>query len=272
MNLTQLPRCTLLSSLALLVLAALVAGCGSTANDDAAAMSTEKLYAEAKEEAASGNYEKAAQLYERLEGRAAGTLIAQQAQLERAWVLYKSGDRVGAQVVVERFIKLNPSSTGLDYALYLQGLLNFNDNLGFLGNLARQELSERDQQASRDSYQSFRQLIERFPRSKYAADAKQRMNFIFNSLAAYELHVARYYLRRGAYVAAAARAQQAVQEFQGSPSAEEALYIMVQSYDKLGLDELRDDARRVLNKNFPDSEYLAGGGWAPKGRAWWQFW
>jgi len=271
MNSTQWPRCKLLPTFALLVLAALVAGCGSTANDDAA-MSTEKLYAEAKEEAASGNYEKAAQLYERLEGRAAGTLIAQQAQLERAWVLYKSGDRVGAQVVIERFIRLNPSSTGLDYALYLQGLLNFNDNIGFLGNLARQELSERDQQASRDSYQSFRQLIERFPRSKYADDAKQRMNFIFNSLAAYELHVARYYLNRGAYVAAAARAQQAVQEFQGAPSIEEALYIMVQSYDKLGLDELRDDARRVLDKNFPDSQFLAGGGFTTKERAWWQFW
>src|SRR5205814_6602152 len=125
---------------------------------------------------------------------------------------------------------------------------------------------------SRDAYQSFKQLAERFPQSTYADDARNRMNYIVNALAAYEVHVARYYFRRGAYVAAANRAQQAVTEFQQSPSTEEALFIMVQSYDKLGLVQLRDDAQRVLRQNFPQSPYLTAEGVRQKEKAWWQFW
>ena len=116
-----------------------------------------------------------------------------------------------------------------------------------------------------------RQLVEQFPQSTYADDARTRMSYIVNTLAAYEVHVARYYLRRGAYVAAANRAQQAVQEFQRSPSTEEALVIMVQSYDRLGLTQLRDDADRVLQTNFPAST-LRGTGFADRQRAWWQIW
>jgi len=247
------------------------AGCGSAPQDESLTWSPEKLYAEAKSEMAAGAYDKAAKLFERLEGRAAGTTLAQQAQIERAYVLWRSGEKAQALSVLERFIKLNPSSPGVDYALYLQGVVNFNDNLGILGKLAAQDLSERDQQASRDSFQSFKQLVDQFPRSIYAEDAQIRMNYIVNSLAAYEVHVARYYYRRGAYVAAANRAQQAVQEFQYSPSAEEALAIMVQSYDKLGLNELRDDAQRVLAKNFPNSRYAADT-LTTRQRAWWQLW
>jgi outer membrane protein assembly factor BamD len=248
-----------------------LAGCGSTPLEQSATWSPEKLFSEAKAEAASGNYDAAARLYERLEGRAAGTLLAQQAQLERAYVQYKSGEKAEALAILERFLKLHPTSAAVDYALYLQGIVNFNDNLGFLSNLSRQDLAERDQQASRDSYQSFKQLVDQFPRSVYAEDAQARMNYIVNSLAAYEVHVARYYFRRGAYVAAANRAQQTVQEFQQTPSAEEALYIMMQSYDRLGLTDLRDDADRVLRKNFPDTQFHTTGVQAPK-RAWWQFW
>jgi len=231
----------------------------------------ERLYAEAKEEAASGNYEKAVKLLERLEGRAAGSVLSQQAQIERAYYLWKSGEKAQALSTLERFIKLHPTSPALDYALYLQGLVNFNDNLGLLGSYTAQDLSERDQQASRDSYQSFKQLVEQFPQSTYAEDARLRMNYIVNSLAAYEVHVARYYLRRGAYVAAANRAQQAVQEFQSSPSTEEALVILAQSYDRLGLIELRDDTARVLKTNFPNASIdvdLAGRRKAP----WWRPW
>src|ERR1700712_2053595 len=233
--------------------AALVAGCDSTPRDETSRWTPERLYAEAKDEAAAGNYEKAVKLYERLDGRAAGSVLAQQAQIERAYYLWKSGEKAQALSTLERFIKLHPTSPALDYALYLQGLVNFNDNLGLLGNLASQDLSERDQQAARDAYQSFRQLVEQFPQSTYAEDARTRMSYIVNSLAAYEVHVARYYLRRGAYVAAANRAQQAVQEFQRSPSTEEALVILAQSYDRLGLNELRDDTERVLKANFPTS-------------------
>jgi outer membrane protein assembly factor BamD len=256
---------------ACLTAALVITGCNTTPIDESVAWSPEKLYAEAKSEMAAGAYDKAAKLFERLEGRAAGTTLAQQAQIERAYVLWRSGEKAQALSVLERFIKLNPSSPGVDYALYLQGVVNFNDNLGILGSLAAQDLSERDQQASRDSFQSFKQLVDQFPRSIYAEDAQIRMNYIVNSLAAYEVHVARYYYRRGAYVAAANRAQQAVQEFQYSPSAEEALAIMVQSYDKLGLHELRDDAQRVLAKNFPNSRY-AGDNLTTRQRAWWQLW
>jgi outer membrane protein assembly factor BamD len=251
--------------------AAFLAGCDTTPRDDTARWSPERLYAEAKDEASAGNYDKATRLYERLEGRAAGSVLAQQAQIERAFLLWKSGEKAQALSTIERFIKIHPTSPAIDYAYYLQGLVNFNENLGLFGNLASQDLSERDQQASRDSYQSFRQLIELFPQSGYAEDARLRMNYIVNSLAAYEVHVARYYFRRGAYVAAANRAQQAVQEFQQSPSSEEALFILAQSYDRLGLTDLRDDAQRVLKTNFPNSTLATTGVTSRKGR-WWQLW
>jgi outer membrane protein assembly factor BamD len=249
----------------------LLGACGTSAKDETAGMSVEKLYSEAKEESANGGYERAAKLYEKLEGRAAGTVLAQQAQIDLAYVHYKSGDKAQALAVLDRFMKLHPTSPAFDYALYLKGLVNFNDNLGLFGNLAKQDLSERDQQASRDSFQAFKQLVERFPQSAYAPDAQLRMNYIVNALANYELHVARYYFRRGAYVAAANRAQKAVVEFQQSPAVEEALYIMVQSYDRLGLIALRDDAERVFRNNFPESAFMTGG-LRVKDKAWWQFW
>jgi len=256
---------------ACLVIIAGVAGCSSAPKDESAGWNLEKLYAEAKQEADNGAYERAAKLYERLEGRAGGTILAQQAQLERAYVLYRSGEKAQALAALERFIKLHPTSPALDYAFYLQGLVNFNDNLGIFGNLSGQNLSERDQQASRDSYQSFKQLTEQFPQSNYAADARARMTFIVNSLAAYEVHVARYYYRRGAFVAAANRAQQAVREFQQSPAVEEALGIMVQSYSRLGLTALRDDAERVLRKNYPDSPFGSREQTEDTQR-WWRLW
>lgn len=264
-----LPRPWLARAGALLVAAAL-AGC-STTKEENVGSSPEKLYAAAKDEAAIGNYAKAAKLYERLEGAAAGTLLGQQAQLERAWSLYKAGEKADALAAIDRYIKLNPSSPALDYAYYLRGLINFNDNLGFLSNLAEQDLSERDQQSSRDAYQSFRQLVERFPDSAYAPDAKLRMDYILNALAAYEVHVARYYYRRGAYIAAVNRAQGMIQDYRQTPSAEEALYIMAISYEKLALPDLQNDAMRVLKQNFPDSKFITGG-LERRQSAWWKFW
>ncbi|MEO7337118.1 MAG: outer membrane protein assembly factor BamD [Caldimonas sp.] len=258
-----------LASIVMLVLT--VAACNTTPKDDTAQWSVERLYTEAKEEASAGNYERAGKLYERLEGRAAGSMLAQQAQIERAYIMYKTGEKAQALSILDRFIKVQPTSPALDYALYLQGLVNFNDNLGILGNFTSQDLSERDQQASRDSYQSFKQLVEQFPQSTYADDARTRMTYIVNSLAAYEVHVARYYFRRGAYVAAANRAQQTVQEFQYSPSTEEALFIMVQSYERLGLAELRDDADRVLHRNYPNTALYTDGIGARKS-PWWKPW
>jgi outer membrane protein assembly factor BamD len=258
---------------ALALMAIALAGCSSTPKDPESKWSAERLYSEAKEEASLGNYEHAGKLYERLEGRASGTVLAQQAEIEHAYMLYKTGEKAQALSALERFIKLHPTSVAFDYALYLQGLVNFNDDLGLLNSLSRQDLSERDQQAARDSYQSFKQLVDQFPQSIYADDARARMNYIVSALASYEVHVARYYYRRGAYIAAANRAQVVVSDFQQSPSAEEALHLMVQSYDKLGLTDLRDDANRVLHQNFPDTPLTAEMiGSNTKKKPWWQVW
>ena len=248
-----------------------LAGCDTTPKDETSGKATEKLYEEARDEAANGNWERASKLYEKLEGRAAGTALAQQAQIDLAYAYYKTGEKALAIATLERFIRLHPSSPALDYAYYLQGLVNFNERLGLLSSFARQDLSERDQQASRDAYQSFRQLTTQFPDSKYAPDASVRVNYITNTLAVYEVHVARYYYNRSAYVAAANRAQQAVAEFQYAPATEEALFLMVRSYDKLGLIPLRDDAERVLQKNFPNSVFLSDATGGRK-KSWWRFW
>ena len=248
-------------------------GCGSTSEkiDPSSTQAVEKLYAEGKDELASGGYERAIKIFERVEGRAAGTLLAQQASLDLAYAQHRSGDRAAALATLDRFIKLHPSSPALDYAFYLRGIANFNDKLGILSVLSRQDLSERDQQASRDAYQSFRQVFEQFPQSRYATDAKLRMDYIVNALAEYELHVSRYYFRRGAYVAAVNRAQQVLLEFPQAPANEEALFLMMNSYQQLGLDTLRNDTQRVLEKSFPQSRFL-GGTSAQAKKPWWQFW
>lgn len=251
-------------------LALVLAGCSSTPsfNDKDSA---EKLYADARDEMASGSYEKAIKILERVEGRAAGSILAQQAQLDQAYAQWKSGERATALATLDRFIKVHPSSPALDYAMYLRGIVNFNDNLGIFSSISRQDISERDQQASRDAYQAFKQLVDQFPDSKYSADARVRMDYIVNALAQYELHVARYYYRRGAFLAAANRAQQAVRDYQQTPSVEEALYILTQAYDQLGLITLRDDADRVLKQNYPDSRFLREG-MRQRDTRWWQWW
>ncbi len=254
---------------ALLALAVL-GGCSSNPKDDGRS-SVEKLYADAKADLASGSYDVAAKQLEKVEGRAAGTLLAQQAMLDLAYAKWRLNERVEAVTTLDRFIKLHPSSPALDYALYLRGVVNFNESMGFLSGVSRQDLSERDQQASRDSYQAFEQLVQAFPDSKYSDDARARMGYIVNALADYELHVARYYYQRQAFVAAANRAQLAVREYPQTPAVEEALYIMAASYDRLGLEQLRADAERVLTKNYPNTRYIKNGVRVPE-RAWWQFW
>ena len=255
----------------LMALALGLSGCGSTAKEDPNSQAAlDKLYADAKDDLNAGSYERAIKSLEKIEGRAAGTTMGQQATLDLAWAYYRTAERAQAITTLDRFIKLNPSSPAMDYALYMKGIVNFNEDLGLFGRIANQDVSERDQQASREALLAFRQLVEQFPESKYAAEAQTRINFITNTLAAYEIHVARYYFNRKAYVAAANRAQAAVAEFQYAPGIEEGLFIMGESYDKLGLTQLRDDARRVLDKNFPDSQYASNGG--NRKKPWWQLW
>jgi outer membrane protein assembly factor BamD len=257
---------------AVCALSFLIAGCSSTpAPDKTATWSPNKIYAEAKDEAGSGAYDKAIPLYEKLEGRAAGTPLAQQAQLEKAYVQYKSGELPQAIATLDRFMRLHPASPALDYALYLKGLVNFNDNLGIFGFISRQDLSERDQKAAKESFESFRTLVARFPESKYTPDARLRMSYIVNSLAQSEVHVARYYYSRGAYVAAINRAQTAIADYRDVPALEEATFILYKSYDALGMVELRDDTRRILEKSYPKSEYLTKG-FKSGDNPWYKFW
>jgi outer membrane protein assembly factor BamD len=248
-----------------------LSACSTTAPDPTAQWSPNKIYAEAKDELSSGAYDKAISLLEKLEGRAAGTPLAQQAQLDKAYAHYKAGESVLAIATLDRFIKLHPASPAIDYALYLKGIVNFNDDLGMFSALTRQDLAERDQKAAKDSFESFKELLNRFPDSRYAPEASQRMNYIVNSLAQSEVHVARYYYKRGAYLAAINRAQTAIADYQGVPALEEALFIMVKSYDSLGMAALRDDSQRVLEKNYPQSPYLVQG-FKSSNDPWWKIW
>jgi outer membrane protein assembly factor BamD len=245
--------------------------CSTKPVDETAGWSPNRIYSEATEERSAGNFEKSVTLLEKLEGRAAGTPLAQQAQLDKAYTHYKAGEQAQGLAAIDRFQKLHPASPAMDYALYLKGLINFNDNLGLFGSLARQDLSERDQKAAKESFEAFRELVARFPDSRYSPDARLRMTYIVNSLAQYEVHVARYYYTRGAYVAAVNRAQAALTDYTDAPALEEALFIIVRSYDALGMTQLRDDARRVMQASYPQSEYLSKG-FKSVDSPWWKVW
>lgn len=256
----------------LCALSFMVAGCSTTTPPDkTATWSPNKIYSEAKDEASSGAYDKAIPLYEKLEGRAAGTPLAQQAQLDKAYAQYKGGEQAQAVSTLNRFMKLHPASPAMDYALYLKGLVNFNDNLGIFGFISKQDLSERDQNAAKESFESFKELVARFPDSRYAPDSRLRMSYIVNSLAQSEVHVARYYYTRGAYVAAINRAQTAIADYRDVPALEEATYILYKSYDALGMTELRDDTRRIIEKSYPQSRYLSNG-FKSIDNPWYKFW
>lgn len=239
-------------------LALLLSGCGTTQRDPTAKWDADRLYKEAKEEMMVGNYQRARELLEKVDSRFPFTRHAQQAQIEIAYAYYKEGDSAQAITACERFLKLNPNHPSADYVQYLKGLASFNDDLGLFGRFLGQDPSTRDPKAMREAFDAFRELVLRWPDSKYAADARQRMNFLINAMAQSEVNVARYYLSRGAYVAAVQRAQGALRDYQAAPAAAEALSILVRSYDALGLPELRDDAQRVLQKNFPGSPLAAG--------------
>lgn len=250
----------------------LLSACSSTPKDITVGWTPEKIYQEARDESAAGAWDKAIGLYEKLEGRAAGTVLAQQAQIDKAYAQYKTNEKPQAIATLDRFIRLHPTSPAMDYALYLKGLVNFNDNLGLFSSLINQDLSERDQKAAKESYEAFMELSKRFPDSKYTPDARQRMTYIVNSLAGYEVHVARYYARKGAYVAAINRAQQALTDYQNVPAAEEALAILVYAYDAMGMTQLRDDSRRVLESNYPNSAFLKNPLVGKASKPWWQLW
>ena len=228
-----------------------------------------KLYAEAREEMDGGHYEAAIKLWERLETNYPFGNYATQAQMEIAYAHYKIQDQALALAAADRFIREHPTHPQVDYMYYLRGLISFNDQIGLLSKVYSQDPTERDPKATRESFAAFKALVDRYPNSKYAPDAGDRMRYLVTAMAQYEVHVANYYFRRGAYLASLNRAQGAVKDYQDAPAREEALYLMVRNYEKLGMTDLGNDTARVFAKNYPNSKFMNPNG--PDG-AWWKFW
>jgi outer membrane protein assembly factor BamD len=244
----------------------LVAAC-ATNFDETKDWSPERIYSAAREELDSKNYQKAVGYYEKLESRYPYGRYAQMAQIESAYAYWKDNEVAQALAACDRFIKMHPDHPNVDYAYYLKGRINFNDDLGVMGYLAQKDMTERDPRAAQDAFDAFRELITRFPQSKYAADSRARMNYLVNALASAEVNVAEYYLRRGAHVAAVNRAQYVLTNYPRAPAIERALTVLVKAYDAMGLTELRDDANRTLAANFPDKKVKVG-----QSEKWWKFW
>jgi outer membrane protein assembly factor BamD len=261
------PRRGLADLLAAALLAVALAGCGllPEVKDDTATWSAEKLYSTAHEALVEGNYTRAIKMFETLETRFPYGRYAQQAILESAYANYRAGETTNAVAACERFIRTYPNHPNVDYAYYLKGLVYFREDQGLLGYVYELDLSEREPKAMRESYAAFKELVTKFPDSRYTPDSVDRMRYLTNSLALYEVKVARYYYSRGAYVAAINRAQVAIVTYPRTPANEGALEILAKSYDKLELPQLRDDAQRVLKQTFPDST-------VPADKPWWKIW
>ncbi|WP_439899829.1 outer membrane protein assembly factor BamD [Paraburkholderia phymatum] len=239
--------------------------------DETATWTNNKLYTEAQDALSGGDFGKCAKYFEALEGRDPFGHFAQQAQINVAYCNWKDSETDAADQAVNRFIQLHPDHPDIAYAYYLKGMIHFNDDLGLFGRFSGQDMSERDPKSLRESYDAFKVVVDKYPQSKYAPDAAQRMRYIVNALASHEVHAADYYYRRGAYVAAINRAQLAIREYKNAPAIEDALHIMMLSYQKLDQPQLADDTKRVLAGTFPDSPYITGHARPGKEKAWWQF-
>lgn len=261
-----------LAVIAALFLATLVTGCGllPEVKDETVGWSANKLYNEAKDNMTEGGYDKAIKYFEKLESRYPYGRFAQQAQIDIAYSYWKSNEPASAIAACERFIKLHPNHPNVDYVYYLRGLINFNEDLGLLGQISQQDMTERDPKGARESFDAFRELVTRFPDSKYTPDAIMRMKYLVNALASLEVHVARYYMKRNAFVAAINRAQFALKNYPEAPATEEALFIMVKAYDQMGMTDMRDDIERVMRKNYPNSVYYTRG--LERKEPWWKLW
>jgi len=247
-----------------------VSGCGLLPDvvDETTNLNAEQMYKLAHDALTQGNYTRAVKLFEALEARFPYGRYAQQAILELAYANYRAGETAAAVAACDRFIRTFPNNQNVDYAYYLKGLVNFREDQGLLGYVYELDLAEREPKGMRESFAAFKELVAKFPESRYAQDATDRMLYLTNALAKYEVNVARYYYNRGAYIAAINRAQAAIVGYPRTAANEGALDVLVKSYDKLGLTQLRDDSLRILRQTFPDSIYLAG----KVDKPWWKFW
>lgn len=243
--------------------------------EDTGGWTVTQFYEAGKQDMEGGDWKGAIAFFIALEARYPYGRYTQQAQLEVAYAHYKEDDQAAAVIAANRFIKLHPNHPNVDYAYYIKGLSSFNDEKGVAGyvmkNWIDQKMSERDPKSSRESFETFKDLVTRFPDSKYRPDAIKRMNFLFNTVAMGEIYVARYYMSRGAYVAAINRAQFTLNEYPQTPATKYALEIMIDAYDGLGMDDLRDDAERVMEKNFPRSQESSDVAISDS-ESWWKFW
>jgi outer membrane protein assembly factor BamD len=248
-----------------------LAGCGllPDVKDETAGWSADKLYSNAHDAMLEGNYTRAIKLFESIEARYPYGRYAQQAILESAYANWKATEQAAAIAACDRFIRTYPNHPNVDYAYYLKGLVYFREDQGLFGYVYELDPAERDPRQMRESFAAFKDLVQKFPASKYAEDARVRMRYLSDALGKFEANVAQYYYDRGAYVAAANRAQSALLNFPHTPANEQALDLLAKSYDKLGLPQLADDSRRILAKTFPNSVYLARG---PVEKPWWKLW
>ena len=260
-------------SLALILLLLTLTACSSDKAGLLEGQKAEEIYAQAMEQMDNLNYDRAIKLFSNLQSRYPFGRYAQQAQLEMAYAYYKQDEPDSALSTIDRFIKQYPDNVHVDYAYYLRGLINFNEYLGLFGNITLSSMSERDSKGMREAFDAFRDLVTRFPNSKYTPDSRLRMQYLINALAGHETQIAGYYLRRGAYVAAASRANGVLSEFPQTVHTRDALQIMVQAYNSLGMTELRDDAQRVLDLNVAKDGIKPSAKESPANKIpWWQFW
>ncbi|PZP23347.1 outer membrane protein assembly factor BamD [Pseudomonas kuykendallii] len=250
--------------LLLIATLALTAACSSNKEVVDENLSEAELYQQAQEALSDNSYTSAIAKLKALESRYPFGRYAEQAQLELIYANYKNVEPEAAKSSAERFIRLHPQHPNVDYAYYLKGLASFDQDRGLLARFLPLDMTKRDPGAARDSYNEFAQLTSRYPNSRYAPDAKQRMIYLRNLLAAYEVHVAHYYLTREAYVAAANRGRYVVENFQETPSVGDGLAIMVESYQRLGLDDLAATSLETLKLNYPDHPSLVDGKFVPR--------
>ena len=234
----------------------LLVGCASKEKNEFAGWSVDKLYTEGRDQMNAGDYTRSALLLEATIAQYPFSVQATQAQLELPYVYWKDESRLKALAAADRFITLNGSHPQLDYMYYLKGIINYNNNTGFIKTLLIRDVGSNasDPRAATEAFNAFKTLVTKFPESRYAPDARKRMVQLVNTLSQQQLRIAEYYYDRGAYLAAINRAQGILKNFDGTISTENALIIMMQSYDKLGMNDLRDDTRKVLLTNFPNSK------------------
>jgi outer membrane protein assembly factor BamD len=254
---------------ALCIALAAISGCRSSRDRALQRQGPEALYKQAQHSLKAYDFNASIKQYEALTARFPFTNEARQARLDLIYAYYRAGESESAIDAADQFIRENPTPPRVDYAWYIKGLTDFERTPNILERFFRVDLTERPPTTARKSFAAFKTVVEQYPKSDYAHDARKRMIFLRNRLCEYEVHVASYYLKRGAYVAAAQRAKGAIEQYDGAPAIQEALQILIESYDRLGLKALAVQSRQVYEANYQDDVRQLK---AANHKSWWQFW